>query len=380
MTIQTLRATAPRDLLAYVPFRIGYHPRRSIVLVCLRGPRRRVGLVTRADLPGVDDGGAAGALQAQTQHLVAHASADGAASVVLVVYADPDDAALPPADVLDAVRSHCEAADVELLDAWLVRAGGYRSLLCQDLSCCPPEGHPLTDLDSSLVSAEMVVRGAVVGVDREAALGDLRPADDARRACVERAAGLTEDKAPARGARRARWRSRMLTAWRREAAAAASGADGEVPAEAAGSLLVGLGDPTVRDAVMLSCVPGAGLAPESLAAHGLQAEVAKLLDRVFDAEDAIRPDDDRADAATRVLRSLVRQGTSPRTAAPLGLLAWLSWWCGDGVTARCFVERALVSDPGHRLALLLGEALDRGVPPGWAQRDRELDLAAPPRG
>ena len=379
MAIPTLSVSAPRDLLALVPYRVGYTPTRSMVLICLRGPRRRVGLVARVDLPPADDPGVDDVLELQVARLVAYAAADGAAAVLLVVYAEPDDGTVGPVHVLDAVRSGAEAADVELLDAWLVGSGSYVSLLCDDPACCPPQGHPLDDLDASLVSAEMVACGAVVGPDREAALGDLTPADDARLARVERAAGLAQGKVPVRGARRARWRSRLLTAWRREAAAAASGADGDVPADVAGSLLAGLDDLTLRDAVMLSCVPGCGLAPEALAAHGLRREVASLLDRVFAPEDAVRPDDERADAAARVLRSLVRQGSAPRTAAPLGLLAWLSWWRGDGATARCLVDRALVSDPGHRLALLLGEALDRGVPPGWAQRDRELDLAGAPR-
>ncbi|HZI97486.1 MAG TPA: DUF4192 domain-containing protein [Actinomycetales bacterium] len=374
MTTDTLRVSHPSDLLAYVPYRVGYQPSRSIVLVCLRGPRHRVGLVTRVDLP--PDGAA---LDVQVQRLVAFAASDGATAVVLVVYAEPGDESVAHADVVRTVQDETEAADLELLDAYLVGRGRYSSLVCDNPRCCPPAGHPLSDLASSVVSAEMVALGAVVGADRAEALGNLTPADDDRRARVERAAGLAASTAPVRPAKRARWRSRLLTAWRREAAAAATGADGEVPADVAGSLLAGLDDPTLRDAVMLSCVPGCGLAPEALAAHGLDQDVASLLDRVFDAEDAIRPDGDRADASSAVLRSLVRQGTPPRTAAPLGLLAWLSWWHGDGSTARSLVDLALASDPGHRLALLLGEALDRGVPPGWAQRDRQLDLTGAPR-
>lgn len=374
MATDTLSVSAPRDLLAYVPYRVGYTPTRSIVLLCLRGPRRRVGLVTRVDMP--PDGVA---LTAQAERLVALAASDGAGAAILVVYAEPHERTVDPADVARAVLAEAEAADIDLLDAYLVGEGRYASVLCDGAGCCPPQGHPLADLASSVVSAEMVALGAVVGADRAEALGNLTPADDARRAGVERAAGLAEGKAPVRPAKRARWRSRLLTAWRREAAAAAAGASGDVPTDVAGPLLVGLADPTLRDAVMLSCVPGAGLSPESLAAHGLDEAVAALLDRVFGPDDAIRPDRDRAAAASAVLRSLVRQGTAPRTAAPLGLLAWLSWWQGDGATARHLTGLALASDPGHRLALLLGEALDRGVPPGWAQRDRELDLAAAPR-
>ncbi len=159
----------------------------------------------------------------------------------------------------------------------------------------------------------------------------------------------------------------------------AAGADGEVPPDAAGRLLAGLEDSTVRDAVMLCVVPGSGLAPESLAAHGPVADVLSVLDRVFGPQDAVRPDEAVLEGAMALLRSLVRQSMPPRAAAPLGLLAWMSWWLGDGAAARTLVERSLTADPTHRLALLLGEALDRGVPPGWAQRDRALDVAGAPR-
>ena len=52
---QVLKATALRDVVAAVPFQCGFHPRRSVVVLSLRGPRKRVGQVTRADLPEPED-------------------------------------------------------------------------------------------------------------------------------------------------------------------------------------------------------------------------------------------------------------------------------------------------------------------------------------
>jgi len=408
MAIPTLTVSAPRDLLALVPYRLGFAPRHSIVLVCLRGPRRRVGLVARVDLPPLPGD----AMRVCVERLVAHAVADGANAVVLVVYADPASGATMdgpsratgnratgnratetratetrvmssprtlPVAVLRYVQAATDAAPLDLLDAWHVTSDRYVPLLCGDPRCCRPEGEPLSDLDGSVVSAEMVALGCVVGPDKDAVLGDLTPVDAIRRARVERAAAAERRRTPSKGARRSVWRSRQVTAWRRELAALSAGADGEVPPDAAGCLLAGLEDSTVRDAVMLCTVPGSGLAPESLAAHGPSAAVLALLDRVFGPDDAVRPDESLLDAAAQVLRSLVRQSTPPRAAAPLGLLAWMSWWLGDGAAARALVERSLAADPAHRLALLLGEALDRGVPPGWAQRDRALDVAGEPR-
>jgi hypothetical protein len=46
-----LKVSGPEGLLAAVPTMLGFHPRDSLVLLCLTGPRRRVGPVARVDLP-----------------------------------------------------------------------------------------------------------------------------------------------------------------------------------------------------------------------------------------------------------------------------------------------------------------------------------------
>jgi hypothetical protein len=51
-------------------------------------------------------------------------------------------------------------------------------------------------------------------------------------------------------------------------------------------------------------------------------------------------------------------------AAPLlSLVGAVAWWCGDGARARVAVDRALELEPGHVLAGLLRDALDRGLRP-----------------
>src|ERR1700712_5081036 len=51
----TVRLTGRRGLLAAIPAMLGFHPEESLVMVCLSGPKRRVGPVIRVDLaaPGV---------------------------------------------------------------------------------------------------------------------------------------------------------------------------------------------------------------------------------------------------------------------------------------------------------------------------------------
>jgi hypothetical protein len=50
-------------------------------------------------------------------------------------------------------------------------------------------------------------------------------------------------------------------------------------------------------------------------------------------------------------------------AAPACLLAATAYLAGDGAMANIAVDRALLVDPDYRLAQLLGDALQTGMPP-----------------
>ena len=72
-----------------VPFQCGFHPRRSVVVLSLRGPRMRVGQVTRADLPA-----AGGHRRTPLAELAAFVVRDrGSASMVVVYDEQPWDRA-----------------------------------------------------------------------------------------------------------------------------------------------------------------------------------------------------------------------------------------------------------------------------------------------
>ena len=49
MTISSIRLTSPQELLAIVPFVLGFNPTNSIMVLCLTD--RRLGLMQRLDLP-----------------------------------------------------------------------------------------------------------------------------------------------------------------------------------------------------------------------------------------------------------------------------------------------------------------------------------------
>ena len=66
-----------------------------------------------------------------------------------------------------------------------------------------------------------------------------------------------------------------------------------------------------------------------------------------------------------MLRQVVSHSSRRLQAPALTLLAVLAWWEGDGARSGILVGRALIAEPGYRLAALLHETLLSGMPPGW---------------
>lgn len=309
MTAPVARLSAPADLVAVVPHLIGFVPTESVVLLALRGPRRRVRVTLRLDVPRPRD---ADRVAASLVDKVRVVRAD---AVVALVYTDePGQRARQ--DLADALVRHCGEAGLELTEALLVRGGRFWSYTCSG-PCCPPEGTPLLREASGpvgLVQAETALAGRAVLADRDALHASLAPADDPALTAAFRKA---EGGWPRSGVDRA--------ALLREALAASPRLLPHPPAEAA-RLALALHDVLVRDEV----------ATWSL---------------------------DDAERLLALLHQLARQTPPPWDAPVCTLLAWTAYASGDGSTANVALERALATDPDYSLALLLRTALDRMVQP-----------------
>ncbi|MET3977360.1 DUF4192 domain-containing protein [Cellulosimicrobium sp. TH-20] len=389
-----IRAQGPRELLAYVPFRLGYRPQDSVVLVGLRPPRGRIGLVVRVDVADAADVEHGPQL---ARSVVGHLAADGARRVVLVVYSDaPLRVAGVAAARARAAVEHCrEAAEPHHgpVEAWVVSSTGWYALDCDEDDCCPPEGRSLRELESSEVGAHMVLSGAALADSREEALRIPRAGADARRRAA-RAARRVHDRARAEGSGAGRdagtaARSAALALWRAAVAQAAvheaSRADRPTPHEGGGGaaapaatvlgrLAAGLESVPVRDAVLLSLVPGTGDLPDRTVRGGdVDAGTGRAIAAVVDPGAGLAPDPAVTGPARTVLEAVVAHAPRGSTAPALTLLALVAWWHGDGGRARRRLDEALAEDPAYRLALLLASALDAGVPPGWIRADACAD-------
>ena len=140
--------TSPIDLLAAVPFLIGYAPKDSLVLVGLRGDE--MSLAMRVDYPEDVD---LDQIDTLANHLVKEKS-DGA---LLVAYL--------PLDVMDAeclltpLREAIELREIKVRECVIVSKGKWRSSICTDPACCPPEGSELPTFEETRIAAEQVAMG-----------------------------------------------------------------------------------------------------------------------------------------------------------------------------------------------------------------------------
>jgi hypothetical protein len=140
--------TSPHDLLAAIPFLIGYHPQDSLVLVALK--EEAVGMAMRVDIPvGVSAEG--------YDLLASHFLRDGADGAFIVAYVGAG--AVDPENVLINTSAALVRAGIDIKESLIVRNNRFRSMICSDLTCCPPEGSAIPDLGSSRIAVEHVIAG-----------------------------------------------------------------------------------------------------------------------------------------------------------------------------------------------------------------------------
>lgn len=140
--------TSPHDLLAAIPFLIGYHPSDSLVLVALK--EDSVGMAMRVDLPDQVS-------TASYDLLATHFTREDAEGAFLVAYISSE--CTTGESVLINASAALMRAGIEIKESLLVQDGRFRSLLCTDNSCCPPEGSAVPEIDSSRIAAEHVIAG-----------------------------------------------------------------------------------------------------------------------------------------------------------------------------------------------------------------------------
>ena len=321
-----LRVDGPAELVNAVPYLIGFQPHHSLVLVGLDCGE----LVVTARLDVAPDvGGGAGELAGDIDHAVQIVTNAGVTTVIVLLFdVEPDGRSGRSA--LDRLVPTLYQHGLDIADVLAVRDERWRSLLCGDGQCCPPEGRPVGERTSAFAAAATVA-GVVVHPDRGALAVVLEPDEDARSAIGPAVEAALADRV-ARSASGPPGRDhravRALFAAAR-AADESSADDGSVIA-AEDHELAGLGaaltDIAVRDSVWLAI------------------------------------DDGRIDGRP-LWALLARRLPGPHDAAPAFLYGWAAWRDGNGAVAAIAARRALTADPDYTAADLLLAAVEAGVDP-----------------
>lgn len=321
-----LRICGPTDLLEAVPYLLGFHPERSLVLVGL--DRRRLVVTARMDLDDVAD-------EAAARQTLGAMVAGGATTVVAAVYDDSPSPAgsLPWRGLADDLQRSCQEAGAALGDVLLASRGRWWSLACSDPECCPAEGTALPERPSA-VAAAATYAGLVALPDRGSLAAMLEPADEDERQALrpyltaaERACAHTITAAERRAWERRQRRALM--------AAARSADDGTLELDAA-----------------------------TAAEFGVALRSIAVRDALWTAGDTGRID------GRNLWQELARRLPPPYDTPPLFLFGWSSWRHGNGALANIACDLALAGDPSYSAADLLLAALTSALDPRRVPRMR----------
>jgi hypothetical protein len=382
MTTTTVLRARPRDVIAHAWYHLGYRPTNSLVLVAVRGPRLKLGVVMRVDLPP----------PTQSRELVHHVAqqiasglrrAGASATVALVMSARALKS--PPRRL---IRSLCEVLAqrrIEMIDVIGVTPRVFRSLICRAQGCCPRGGEPVTSVLTSNVSLAHIVSGDT--------LADLAPragpppdattlaATDLEMAALQAVAAkppADPESPPANPAtglapeQRERW-------WRIWTAALQTG---DLPPANRSGFALALADEILRDAVLVTSMgaPTEAMEPPSAALGGVPTSLANVPGWQLWLE--VPPPEDRTRLihAVRALSAAAREGLAGHRADTLAVLGVVAWYADRGDRARQLVERALRERPDHSLALTVLGLVSLGASPPWRATGEDDPAASPVPG
>jgi hypothetical protein len=300
---------------------LGFVPADSVVIVCLHGHRRRVGLAMRFDLADTAE------LEPFVDMIEDRVTHEGATSAFVVVFSPhrPTRGRLPYTALVDALA---QALDELLIGAFVTADDRWWSYRCDDPCCDPLTGTPidLTGPGATAVAAAYALAGQGVLPDRAAVVRSV-------------ALDISAAEATEMGARIATFRRQydetsqlarrsVVQVLTKRLTTALVDPRGTISPDDAAELVALCDDVVVRDEVLIGAV---GLAGREL----------------------LLP----------VLRAVVRQVPPPNDAPVCAMLAWVSYAHGDGVVANVSVERSLATDPDYSLAGLIVDAIYHQVPP-----------------
>ncbi|SNS44954.1 protein of unknown function [Micrococcales bacterium KH10] len=367
-----ISVTEAREILALIPYQIGYPPCDSAVMISLRGPNQRVGVMARVD----GDEFVSPDARDVTAAIVDFLSRDEADRILVVLYYDGK--STPPwIDQVPVLLAEHEDAFMETT-VWWVNGDHYRTALVAPHG----SGHvewgtsiPIGDMTSTEVSATMVMHGAVIKPHRNdlAQLPSLPPEVAQRR---WRSGDRWRRDGRLDGLRE-QWRSESIDLWISVldcVVARVMNDDQRLPVltdRIWGRLGMSLSDRFVRDHVIGLLIERAVPESAECIAQSDKDKLRTLMEVLIDVDYGSAPDGKMLDQLNAVLAEATASTRAKHQNEGISVLALLAWWECGGAKARELVARVLKRNPDHRLSLLVSRMLDTGFAPGWVARSSQ---------
>ena len=306
--------TSPHDLLAAIPFLIGYHPENSLVMVSLKDDS--VGMAMRVDFP-TD-------IAPESYDLLAsHFIREEASGAFIVAYLSSEE--IDPEPAMANICAAMMRAGIDIKESLIVTGNRYRSMMCTDSTCCPPEGTEVPAIDSSRIAAEHVIAGHPMPY---ATVGD-----------------LAQSIAALESSHESRWQDDVQKFWISSDAEEIN----ELQRDGATAVIDLVGE--YRE--------GRGCEDRELTARVI-GRLSDIQVRDFSLGSHT---EENADFYWRMWRDLLRIAPRGFVAPIASLFASMAYERGEGALAHRALDRALADDDQYSLALLLRRVFTAGWPP-----------------
>jgi Domain of unknown function (DUF4192) len=311
-----LKVRRPDELLAIIPYLVGFHPDESIVVVFIKS--NRILLTARTDLPPESAG------DELAEHIDYLAKRHGSHRLALVAYSA---ASLPAHRLLTRLMDRL--GNHELSDVLYVGHGRWWSLSCAE-DCCPLTGTPF-DLSSHPLSAAAVFAGLGTRANRQELEASLSGPPQRELARLQGLATTLLPELEHLGAHGGA--ARLMT-----------------------SLVDGaMSDPAVLD-------------ERNCLLLGLLVTDLHIRDLAWALMDLAN-----AEKHVRLWGGVVAQVPPTLAAAPLCLLGMAAWASGAGALLNCCCERLAEVDPDYSMGKLLRDISAQALPPAlWEQMGGEI--------
>lgn len=339
----TIHIHSTEDMLALIPFIVGFQPDASLVLVAIDPRDRGVLFTARISLPTTPESSAA--LPEALEVVTAHLTPLSGVSVVLVGYGPAD----PVQTAVDTATDTMRQAGIPIRETLRVADGRFWRL-----DGSGPVDGTAFDPTESPVAATAVYAGLVALPDRDALADTLAPVT-----------GPARDAMVAATAVACEFLVQLLDAARAEVTASGESghnSNGDSGADPDAALHTPIGVALQKAARIYLAQAQDSYRSGRPVGDDHAAALTVLLDLPSLREFTVRRTSGEA-WQIEMWTDLVRRAEPEFTAWPAIMLALCALQAGQGALASVAVDRALDVDPDNRFAHLLAHAIAAGIDP-----------------